>query len=123
MMSAVHGMPVEIEPDRQQIRERAVAAREQAIVARERAWGTTQAALDRATHAIDASIGVGSVMGARAERLSNRVGRSPVIEQAKARLAAEYGISRGDAFELLVALSNRSNRKLRDVAERLVRAA
>jgi AmiR/NasT family two-component response regulator len=46
-----------------------------------------------------------------------------VIEEAKARLAEQYGISRGEAFELMLAISSHTNRKLRDVADRLVRGA
>ena len=60
------------------------------------------------------------VMLARIDRLSERIGRSPEIEQAKSLLAARYGITRGEAFSILRTVSSRSNRKLRDVAADLV---
>lgn len=49
-------------------------------------------------------------------RLSRRVGRDPAIEQAKAAVADRYGITRGQAFELLRHISQYANRKLRDLA-------
>jgi hypothetical protein len=79
-----------------------------------------RAALETATAAIDQPGRGSAVMPARLERLSRAMGRSPVIEQAKGVLVAQYGISRGEAFELLTELSNRSNRKLRDVADQVV---
>lgn len=51
---------------------------------------------------------------------SNLVGRSTVIEEAKTLLSDNYGISRGEAFAILRRASSHSNRKLRDVAGRLV---
>ena len=77
--------------------------------------------LERTTAVVDAMPGPHPVMTSRLERLSRNVGRSPVIEEAKTLLAEEYGITRGEAFELLTRLSSHSNRKLRDVAEQLVR--
>ncbi len=44
----------------------------------------------------------------------------PVIEQAKGILMRDHGCTSEDAFNLLVAASSRSNRKLRDVAQDLV---
>ena len=38
------------------------------------------------------------------------------FEQVKAVIAGRYGITRGEAFELLRHMSQTSNRKLRDVA-------
>jgi ANTAR domain len=49
-------------------------------------------------------------------RLSTLVGRDPAIEQAKSAIAERYGITRGEAFELLRHMSQTRNRKLRDVA-------
>jgi hypothetical protein len=49
-------------------------------------------------------------------RLSGIVGRDPAIERAKAAVADRYGISRGQAFELLRHMSQHANRKLRDLA-------
>lgn len=76
--------------------------------------------LERTTAVVDAVPAPHPVMTARLERLSRNVGRSPVIEEAKTALAQDYGITRGEAFELLTKLSSHSNRKLRDVAEQLV---
>lgn len=53
---------------------------------------------------------------ARVARLSGIVGRDPAIEQAKAAVADRYGITRGQAFELLRHMSQNANRKLRDLA-------
>ena len=77
-------------------------------------------ALDVATAAVDRGPHSGSTVVLRLERLAGQMGRSPVIEQAKARLVEQYCISPGEAFDLLVLLSNNSNRKLRDVAAQLV---
>jgi hypothetical protein len=48
------------------------------------------------------------------------VGRDVVIEEAKTMLCERFGISRGDAFQVLRRASSRRNRKLRDVARVLV---
>jgi hypothetical protein len=77
-------------------------------------------ALERVTAAVDAAEVPDALMLERLERLSLIVGRSPEIEEAKALLAEHYVISRGEAFELLTAISSHSNRKLRVVAEHLV---
>lgn len=111
---------VEAERQRQRIRERAKAAREQALAARMERSRIARAALESATRAVDNGIGSSVVMAAWVEGLSPLVGRSPFIEEAKGRMAEEYGISRGEAFRLMVSLSNNSNRRLRDVAERLL---
>ena len=103
-------------------RARAAARRRcaDADVARRRLLDTQARALDAATTAVDGSARPGATMTTRLERLSGQAGRSPLIEQAKARLVDQYGISRGEAFELLKVLSTNSNRKLRDVAAHLV---
>jgi ANTAR domain-containing protein len=77
-------------------------------------------ALEMTTAAVDCKAPQHPLMAARLERLSQAIGRSPIIEQAKALLAEQYGISRGEAFELMTAISSHSNRKLRVVAEQLV---
>ena len=87
---------------------------------RRRVDDNRRTALQMTTAAVDRGLPVHPVMAARLQRLSAGVGRSPVIEQAKAALAEQYGISRSEAFELLAQLSSRSNRKLRDVAEHLL---
>jgi AmiR/NasT family two-component response regulator len=46
-----------------------------------------------------------------------------VIEQAKGVLTAQQGCPPEDAFQLLVAASQRANRKLRDIAQDVVDAA
>jgi hypothetical protein len=56
-------------------------------------------------------------------RLSDLVGRDIAIEQAKAAIADRYGITRGEAFELLRHMSQTSNRKLRDVAHAVLEDA
>jgi AmiR/NasT family two-component response regulator len=43
------------------------------------------------------------------------------IEKAKGRLAEQYRISHGEAFDILAALSSNSNRKLRDFAAELLK--
>jgi len=48
--------------------------------------------------------------------LSQLVGRDTAIEEAKRVLAERYGITRGQAFELLRHMSQTGNRKVRDVA-------
>jgi hypothetical protein len=50
------------------------------------------------------------------------VGRDPVIEEAKTLLAQRYGVSRGDAFAILRRASSHRNRKLHEIARRLVEA-
>jgi two-component system, response regulator / RNA-binding antiterminator len=47
----------------------------------------------------------------------------PVIDQAKGILIATHGCSPEDAFDMLCAASQRSNRKLRDIARDVVRSA
>ena len=44
----------------------------------------------------------------------------PVIEQAKGMLKQDFGLGDEDAFEFLVAVSQDSNTKVRDVAARVV---
>jgi uncharacterized tellurite resistance protein B-like protein len=72
------------------------------------------------TAALDREVTGHPVMRARLDRLALRLGRSPEIEQAKALIADRYGITRGEAFEVLRRMSSRSNRKLRDVAAEVV---
>lgn len=55
-----------------------------------------------------------------AEQLETALASRAVIEQAKGVLMAGRGCSADEAFALLVELSQRSNRKLRDVAQGLV---
>ncbi len=45
------------------------------------------------------------------------------IEQAKGVLMAQSGVSSDEAFELLKRASQRENRKLREVAEEIVKRA
>ncbi len=52
----------------------------------------------------------------RARRLSEQLGRSELIEEAKVELARRHGYSPGEAYRRLVDISQRSNRKLRDAA-------
>lgn len=73
-----------------------------------------------ATAAVDREVTGHPVMLARLDRLSATLGRSLEIEQAKAVIAARYGITRGQAFDVLRGVSSRTNRKLRDVAADVV---
>ena len=61
--------------------------------------------------------------GRVAEQLQQAMRSRAVIEQAKGVLMAERRCTAEDAFHLLVDLSQRSNRKLKDVAEALVQRA
>jgi GAF domain-containing protein len=58
-----------------------------------------------------------------AEQLREAIASRAVIEQAKGVLVAQQQCSPDAAFELLVAASQRSNTKLREVAARVVRDA
>jgi GAF domain-containing protein len=58
-----------------------------------------------------------------AEQLAEAMHSRAVIDQAKGILMGQRRCDAGQAFELLVDLSQRSNRKLRDVAQALVDAA
>jgi AmiR/NasT family two-component response regulator len=55
-----------------------------------------------------------------AEHLATAMQSRAVIDQAKGILMAERRCSPQEAFDLLVGASQRSNRKLRDVAQALV---
>ncbi len=57
---------------------------------------------------------------ALAENLQKAIDHRAVIEQAKGILMSQQRISAADAFELLSAASQRSNRKLRDIATAIV---
>ena len=61
--------------------------------------------------------------GLMAEQLQTAMGSRAVIEQAKGILMGERRCTADEAFQILVDLSQRSNRKLRDVAEALVQNA
>jgi anti-anti-sigma factor len=56
----------------------------------------------------------------RVERAARLVGRSPAIEQAKTLIVDHYGVTRTQAFEMLVRLSQRQNVRLRVIAEDIV---
>lgn len=55
-----------------------------------------------------------------AEQMRQALDSRAVIEQAKGVLLAQHGGKPDDAFAMLVELSQRSNRKLRDVAQSVV---
>ena len=80
----------------------------------------TSKRLELTTAAVDDGLVGWSMMRRFIEFDSNLVGRSTVIEEAKTLLCDHYGISRGEAFRILRHASSHSNRKLRDVAGRLV---
>ena len=77
---------------------------------------TMSACLITRTAVIDAGCGVSEQRTRDLKRLSELVGRDPSIEAAKAVIADRYGVTRGEAFELLRHMSQTGNRKLRDVA-------
>ena len=87
---------------------------------RDRFVENQRTAFETTTAVVDRTVRPHPVMTARIERLSERMGRSLAIEEAKGRLAEQYGITRGDAFQVLVTLSEHSNRKVREVAEQLL---
>jgi hypothetical protein len=91
-----------------------------AAATRVRVRETKARALDRATASIDREHHPDPAMARRLERLSEELGRSTEIQKAKERLVDQYGISHGEAFEILARLSNTSNRKVRDVAAQLL---
>jgi GAF domain-containing protein len=55
-----------------------------------------------------------------AEQMRQAMATRAVIEQAKGALIAQHGCSANDAFDMLVRASQRSQRKLRDVAAAMV---
>jgi regulator of sirC expression with transglutaminase-like and TPR domain len=79
----------------------------------------TQEVLRAADEALDQAwrrgVGVDEAL-ARTKRLCVAVGRDPVIEDAKARLAAEMGCEPAAAYDTLVFISRRTNSSIRDVA-------
>jgi AmiR/NasT family two-component response regulator len=58
-----------------------------------------------------------------ARNLELALGSRAVIDQAKGILMARHGLTPGAAFDVLSEQSQRSNRKLREVAEELVARA
>jgi AmiR/NasT family two-component response regulator len=95
-----------------------IAARQAQI--REHVGAERRRSLLMTTAVVDREVVGHPVMLARLDRLSVSLGRSPEIERAKAMIAERYGISRGQAFDVLRRISSRSNRKLRDVAADVV---
>jgi anti-anti-sigma factor len=59
-------------------------------------------------------------MRAHIRDLERRLAGQPVIEQAKGMLIQNFGLADEQAFGVLVTLSQDTNTKLRDVAERIV---
>jgi len=58
-----------------------------------------------------------------ADQLQNALDSRAVIEQAKGVLMAQHHCSADQAFDMLVRLSQQSNRKLREIAQALVESA
>ena len=86
----------------------------------EQRWRAASKRLESTTAAVDDGLIGWSTMRPFIEFDSNLVGRSTVIEHAKTLICDNYGITRGEAFAILRRASSHSNRKLRDVAARLV---
>ena len=57
---------------------------------------------------------------ALAKRLSREIGRDPVIEDAKIALARSNNCTPSQAFELLVRISQTTNRKVRVVSHEVI---
>jgi hypothetical protein len=72
------------------------------------------------TAAVDDGLVGWSLMRPFIEFDSAMVGRDVAIEDAKTLLCEQYGINRGEAYAILQRASSRSNRKLREIAGRLV---
>ena len=72
------------------------------------------------TAAVDDGLVGWSLMRPFIEFDSAMVGRDVAIEDAKTLLCDQYSISRGEAYAILQRASSHSNRKLRDIAARLV---
>jgi ANTAR domain len=83
-------------------------------------WQGTSRRLVLETEMADDGVLAWPSIGAFVEFDSRVVGRDLVIEDAKTLLCDRYGIGRGDAFAILRGASSHSNRKLRDVARRVV---
>ena len=72
--------------------------------------------LDTAWHSGD---GLDEAIAA-AKRVGVTIGRDPVIQDAKIELALLFGCCPSQAFQHLVAMSQNTNRKVRDVARAVV---
>ena len=79
----------------------------------------TQEVLRAADEALDRAwrrgVGVDEAL-ARTKRVCVAVGRDPVIEDAKVKVAAAMGCEPSAAYDTLVSISQRTNSKVRDVA-------
>jgi AmiR/NasT family two-component response regulator len=85
-----------------------------------------EATLNAADEALDKAWITGGDVEAhllQAKALSEAIGRDPMIEEAKVRLARSRGCTPSEAFDVLRKLSQRSNRKLREVAHEVVQAS
>ena len=72
------------------------------------------------TKTVDDGVMAWASLGPFVEFDARMVGRDPVIEEAKTLLCEQLGVNRRDAFAILRRTSANTNRKLRDVARRLV---
>jgi AmiR/NasT family two-component response regulator len=86
--------------------------------------------LKRAVNAADDELDRAWMSGAdveshllRAKALSEAIGRDPVIEEAKVVLARKQNCTPSEAFATLREISQRTNRKLRDVAHEILEAS
>jgi selenophosphate synthase len=79
----------------------------------------TQEVLHAADKALDQAwrrgVGVDEAL-ARTKRLCIALGRDPVIEDAKVKLAAAMGCEPSAAYDTLVSISRRTNSNIRDAA-------
>lgn len=79
----------------------------------------TEKVLRAADEALDdawrVGVGVDEAL-ARTKRLCVALGRDPVIEDAKVKLAAAMGCAPSAAYDTLVSISRRTNSNIRDVA-------
>ena len=81
--------------------------------------GLVGAVLERALGELDAQRAARTEVGGIREAMASRA----VIEQAKGILMADHGLDADEAFQTLVRMARPANRKVRSVAEALVRSA
>ena len=103
-------------------RSRAAGLAEAIAATRARVTAERRRSLITTTEAADGPLPGHPVMLSRLARLSASAGRSPEIERAKLLIAERYGISRGEAFDILRRMSSHTNRKLSAIAADVVAA-
>jgi GAF domain-containing protein len=87
-------------------------------------WAGTEAARDFASHAavVLANAALYERTVRSAEQMQHALKSRGVIEQAKGIVMRDNRVSADEAFDMLTQASNRSNRKLREIAQAIVEA-